>query len=50
MSERSDQLRAQILSLTAEYVSEEFPEKKFIPANHPYRLPGVYLTRLTCNH
>lgn len=31
MSERSDELRAKILALTAEYVAEEFPEQKFIP-------------------
>jgi len=40
MSERSDQLRAQILSLTAEYVSEEFPEKKFIPGESSVPVAG----------
>src|SRR6187402_1268308 len=40
MSERSDQLRAQILSLTAEYVSEEFPEKKFVPGESAVPVAG----------
>ncbi len=31
MSERSDQLRAQILELVAEYSEEAFPEKQFVP-------------------
>jgi CDP-6-deoxy-D-xylo-4-hexulose-3-dehydrase len=31
MSERSDQLRAKILELVAEYSAEAFPEKQFIP-------------------
>ena len=40
MSERSDQLRAQILSLTAEYASEEFPEKIFIAGESPVPVAG----------
>ena len=31
MSERSDQLRAQILELVAEYSAEAFPQKQFVP-------------------
>ena len=40
MSEKSDQLRAQILSLTAEFFSEEFPEKKFIPGESSVPVAG----------
>jgi CDP-6-deoxy-D-xylo-4-hexulose-3-dehydrase len=31
MSERSEQLRKQILALTAEYHAEAFPVKEFVP-------------------
>jgi CDP-4-dehydro-6-deoxyglucose reductase, E1 len=40
MSERSNELRAQILALTAEYVSEEFPERKFIPGESAVPVAG----------
>jgi CDP-6-deoxy-D-xylo-4-hexulose-3-dehydrase len=40
MSEKSDQLRAQILALTAEYVTEEFAPKKFIPGESPVPVAG----------
>jgi CDP-4-dehydro-6-deoxyglucose reductase, E1 len=40
MSEKSAQLRAQILSLTAEYFSEEFPDKKFIPGESTVPVAG----------
>ncbi|MFN8398703.1 MAG: lipopolysaccharide biosynthesis protein RfbH [Anaerolineales bacterium] len=40
MSERSDQLRAKILELTAEYVAEEFTEKEFIPGESPVAVAG----------
>ncbi len=40
MSERSDQLRAKILELTAEYVAEEFPEKEFIPGESSVAVAG----------
>ncbi len=40
MSKRSDQLRAQILALTAEYAAEEFPAKKFIPGETPIPVAG----------
>ncbi len=40
MSEKSDQLRAQILALTAEYVMEEFSPKKFIPGKSPVPVAG----------
>jgi CDP-6-deoxy-D-xylo-4-hexulose-3-dehydrase len=40
VSERSNELRAQILSLTAEYVYEEFPEKKFTPGESSVPVAG----------
>lgn len=40
MSERSDQLRAKILELTAEFVAEEFPEKEFIPGESSVAVAG----------
>jgi CDP-4-dehydro-6-deoxyglucose reductase, E1 len=40
MSERSNQLRAQILALTAEYVSEEFSERKFVPGESAVPVAG----------
>jgi CDP-6-deoxy-D-xylo-4-hexulose-3-dehydrase len=40
MSEKSDQLRAQILALTAEYVTEEFSPKKFIPGESAVPVAG----------
>lgn len=40
MSERSDQLRAKILELTAEFVAEEFTEKEFIPGESPVAVAG----------
>jgi CDP-4-dehydro-6-deoxyglucose reductase, E1 len=40
MSERSDQLRAKILELTAEFVAEEFPDKEFIPGESSVAVAG----------
>jgi CDP-4-dehydro-6-deoxyglucose reductase, E1 len=40
MSERSNQLRAQILALTAEYALEEFPERKFVPGESAVPVAG----------
>jgi len=40
MSERSDQLRARILGLTAEYAAEEFPARKFIPGESAVPVAG----------
>ncbi|HNK64116.1 MAG TPA: lipopolysaccharide biosynthesis protein RfbH [Anaerolineales bacterium] len=40
MSERSDQLRAKILELTAEYVSEEFSQREFIPGESAVPVAG----------
>lgn len=40
MSERSEQLRAKILELTAEFVAEEFTEKEFIPGESPVAVAG----------
>ena len=40
MSERAEQLRTQILSLTAEFVAEEFPEKKFVPGESTVPVAG----------
>lgn len=40
MSERSDQLRAKILELTAEFVAEEFSAKEFIPGESPVAVAG----------
>lgn len=40
MSERSNELRAKILELTAEYAAEEFPTKKFIPGESTVPVAG----------
>jgi len=40
MSERSDQLRAKILELTAEFVAEEFSAKEFVPGESPVAVAG----------
>jgi CDP-6-deoxy-D-xylo-4-hexulose-3-dehydrase len=40
MSEKSNQLRARILELTAEYSAEEFPQRKFIPGESPVPVAG----------
>ncbi len=40
MSERADQLRAQILELVAEYSHEAFPEKKFFPGQSSVPVSG----------
>lgn len=40
MSERSDELRARILALTAEYAAEEFPAGKFIPGETAVPVAG----------
>ncbi len=40
MSEKSDQLRAKILDLTAEYAAEEFPERKFVPGESSVPVAG----------
>ena len=40
MFERADELRAQILSLVAEYATEAFPEKEFIPGVSPVPVAG----------
>jgi len=40
MSERSEQLRAQILELTAEYVAEEFLQREFIPGESAVPVAG----------
>lgn len=40
MSERSDQLRAKILELTAEYATEEFPARTFIPGESAVPVAG----------
>jgi len=40
MSERADQLRAQILDLVAEYSNEAFPERKFVPGESSVPVSG----------
>lgn len=40
MSERSNELRAKILELTAEYAAEEFPARKFIPGESAVPVAG----------
>lgn len=40
MSERADQLRAQILELVAEYSKEAFPEKVFVPGESSVPVSG----------
>jgi len=40
MSERSDQLRTQILELVAEYSQEAFPQKQFVPGASPVPVAG----------
>ena len=40
MSQRADQLRAQILELVDEYSREAFPEKKFIPGESSVPVSG----------
>ncbi len=40
MSERSNELRARILELTAEYAAEEFPARKFIPGESAVPVAG----------
>ena len=40
MSERSNELRARILELTAEYAAEEFPARKFIPGESDVPVAG----------
>jgi len=40
MSERADQLRAQILEMVSEYASEAFPQKGFIPGESPVPVSG----------
>ena len=40
MSDRSNELRAKILELTAEYVAEEFPARKFIPGESSVPVAG----------
>ncbi len=40
MSEKSDQLRAQILELVAEYTAEAFPAKQFTPGSSPVPVSG----------
>lgn len=40
MSERAEQLRAQILALVAEYAAEAFPPKEFIPGESPVPVSG----------
>lgn len=40
MSERSKELRAKILELTAEYAAEEFPARKFIPGESAVPVAG----------
>jgi CDP-6-deoxy-D-xylo-4-hexulose-3-dehydrase len=40
MSEKSNQLRAKILELTAEYAAEEFSEKEFVPGKSPVPVAG----------
>src|SRR5512142_1523816 len=40
MTEKADQLRAQILELAAEYSAEAFPEKEFIPGVSPVPVSG----------
>ena len=40
MSERADQLRAQILELVSEYAAEAFPQKEFIPGESSVPVSG----------
>lgn len=40
MSERVDQLRAQILDLVTEYAAEAFPQKEFVPGESPVPVSG----------
>ena len=40
MSERADQLRAQILELVSEYAIEAFPKKEFIPGESSIPVSG----------
>lgn len=40
MSDKADQLRAQIMALTAEYADEAFPAKPFIPGETPVPVAG----------
>ena len=40
MSERADQLRAQILDLVAEYAAEAFPPKQFTAGSSPVPVTG----------
>ena len=40
MSEKADQLRAQIRELVAEYAAEAFPAKQFMPGSSPVPVSG----------
>src|SRR5712675_378773 len=40
MSERAEQLRKQILALTAEYHAEAFPQREFVSGNSPVPVSG----------
>ncbi len=40
MTERAEQLRKQILSLTAEYHAEAFPKRDFVPGSSPVPVSG----------
>jgi CDP-6-deoxy-D-xylo-4-hexulose-3-dehydrase len=40
MSENSDRLRARILELVADYATEAFPEKQFVPGETPVPVSG----------
>jgi CDP-4-dehydro-6-deoxyglucose reductase, E1 len=50
MNARADELRAQILSLTAEYFAEAFPPREFIPGVSPVPVSGKVFNEVELQH